>query len=395
MAMWIKQSTSIDVAIGPFLDETDGKTAETGLTLTQPDIRLKKNGGAWAQKNAAQTLSHEEAGWYELTLDATDTNTLGQLVVAVHEAGALPVWREFLVVPANVYDSFVLGTDALDVSLIQWLGSSPNALSSGRIEALVGAMASGVLTAAAIAADAITAAKVASDVSAEIADAVWDEDVDSSHQTAGSAGKKLDDAGGAADPWATAIPGSYGAGTAGERMGRIPNVAAGGNGGLVLADAAGRAKADVERWQAGAPNALISGRIDANSQVVGDKTGYTLTVTPPTAGAIADAVWDEATAGHQTSGTTGRALTDAGGGGGGIAGPGALERTIGVTVGGNPLQGAAIWVATDPDGANVIAGPLITDSFGEVTVLLDAGTYYAWVRLDGYVAIVGQPISVS
>ena len=52
----------MDLPIGPFVAATDGGTAEVALTLTQPDIRLKKNGGAWAQKNAAQTLSHEENG---------------------------------------------------------------------------------------------------------------------------------------------------------------------------------------------------------------------------------------------------------------------------------------------------------------------------------------------
>ena len=36
-----------------------------------------------------------------------------------------------------------------------------------------------------------------------------------------------------------------------------------------------------------------------------DKTGYSLTVTPPTAAAVADAVWDEATSGHTTAGTYG------------------------------------------------------------------------------------------
>ena len=41
----LKQSTSIDLPIGPFVDATDGVTAETALTLTQPDIRLKKGGG--------------------------------------------------------------------------------------------------------------------------------------------------------------------------------------------------------------------------------------------------------------------------------------------------------------------------------------------------------------
>lgn len=121
---FLKQSTSVDLPIGPFLDETDGKTAETGLTLTQPDIRLKKNGGAWAQKNAAQTLSHEENGWYEVTLDATDTGTLGCLQVAVHESGALPVWHEFMVLPAMIYDSLVAGTDVLDASVTQWTGTA-------------------------------------------------------------------------------------------------------------------------------------------------------------------------------------------------------------------------------------------------------------------------------
>jgi hypothetical protein len=123
MAIWLKQSTSVDLPIGPFVDATDGVTAETGLTLTQPDIRLKKNAGNWAQKNAAQTLSHEENGWYEVTLDATDTDTLGQLKLAVNESGALPVWADFTVVPANVWDS-LFGSDKLQVDVAEWLGTA-------------------------------------------------------------------------------------------------------------------------------------------------------------------------------------------------------------------------------------------------------------------------------
>lgn len=116
MPRWLRQSTSVDVPIGPFVDATDGVTPETALTLTQPDIRLKKNGGAWAQKAAAQTLSHEENGFYEVTLDATDTDTRGLLRLAVLEAGAAPVWEDFLVVPANVYDALIAGTDWLPVT---------------------------------------------------------------------------------------------------------------------------------------------------------------------------------------------------------------------------------------------------------------------------------------
>lgn len=108
----LRQSTSIDLPIGPFVDATDGVTAETALTITQPDIRLKKGGGAWAQKNAAQTLSHEENGFYEVTLDATDTNTLGPMRLAVFETGAAPVFEDFMVVTAEWYDA-KYGTDLL------------------------------------------------------------------------------------------------------------------------------------------------------------------------------------------------------------------------------------------------------------------------------------------
>jgi len=132
MTIFLKQSTSVDIGIGPFVDETDGKTAETALTLTQPDIRLKKNGGNWAQKNAAQTLSHEENGWYEVTLDATDTNTLGVMQLAVHESGALPVFMSFHVVTANIWDS-LFSTDVLDVSVVQFGGSNLTA-TGGRPE---------------------------------------------------------------------------------------------------------------------------------------------------------------------------------------------------------------------------------------------------------------------
>lgn len=119
MACFLKQSTAVDVMLGPFLDETTGKDIEGGLTITQPDIRLSKNGGTFAQKSAAQTLTHGENGWYPANLSTTDTNTLGTLLVAVHESGALPVWREFLVVPTNVYDSF-FSTDFLQVDAVSF-----------------------------------------------------------------------------------------------------------------------------------------------------------------------------------------------------------------------------------------------------------------------------------
>lgn len=119
----LKQSTAITVKLGPFVDETDGYTAETALTIGQADIRLSKNGGDFAQTNDATGATHDESGWYGLPLDSTDTGTLGRLTVYVHESGARPVWREFMVVPANVYDSFISGSDYLQTDVQEIEGS--------------------------------------------------------------------------------------------------------------------------------------------------------------------------------------------------------------------------------------------------------------------------------
>lgn len=114
---YLKQSTAVTLKFGPFVDETDGKTAETALTLSQADFRLSKNGGDFAQKNEATSGTHDEIGYYDVPLNTTDTNTLGSLLVAVHESGALPVWREYTVLAANVYDSLIGGGDLLDTNI--------------------------------------------------------------------------------------------------------------------------------------------------------------------------------------------------------------------------------------------------------------------------------------
>ncbi len=119
----LKQSTATTLRFGPFVDDSDGKTAETGLTISQADIRLSKAGGDFAQTHDSSGATHDENGWYSLQLDATDTNTLGLLTVAIAESGALPVWEHFTVVPSNVYDSLVGNSDKLQVDATQVEGS--------------------------------------------------------------------------------------------------------------------------------------------------------------------------------------------------------------------------------------------------------------------------------
>jgi len=124
MTQLLKQSTGFTFRIGPFVDATDGVTAETGLTIAQADMQISKAGGAFAQTSASPTTTHDADGWYQCPLTATDTGTVGALTVQVVVSGALPVWKDFMVLPANVYDSLVAGTDLLDANVAQWLGTA-------------------------------------------------------------------------------------------------------------------------------------------------------------------------------------------------------------------------------------------------------------------------------
>jgi hypothetical protein len=111
----LKQSTAATLVLGPFVDNLDGFTAETALSIAQADVRLSKNAGTFAQKGDTTAATHMENGYYSVPLSTTDTGTLGRLTIAVNKTGALPVFMHVTVVPANVYDSIVAGTNFLKV----------------------------------------------------------------------------------------------------------------------------------------------------------------------------------------------------------------------------------------------------------------------------------------
>lgn len=129
---WLKQSTAATIKIGPCLDP-DG-VEYTGLVIG--DIEIDKN-GTEAAMAAAATLTHEANGHYELVLTTGNTDTLGRLRIYCNKATYQFPPVECLVLPANTYDSLVAGSDVLDVSLIQWLGTAPLALSSQQVQAIV------------------------------------------------------------------------------------------------------------------------------------------------------------------------------------------------------------------------------------------------------------------
>jgi hypothetical protein len=126
---YLRQSTaSQSVLIGPFVDSSNGVDAETSLTINASDIRLSANGGNMVAKNNLGG-THDEAGWYTITLDATDTATVGRLQLSVAVSGALPVFAEFQVLEEAVYDAlFASGaTGLLPANVTQVAGQTASA----------------------------------------------------------------------------------------------------------------------------------------------------------------------------------------------------------------------------------------------------------------------------
>jgi hypothetical protein len=85
------------------LDDTDLKTPEVSLTINNTDIKLSKNGAAAVDKNSGGG-THIVNGNYAITLDATDTDTQGELHISVLVSGAVVVVAKFTVLTASVYD---------------------------------------------------------------------------------------------------------------------------------------------------------------------------------------------------------------------------------------------------------------------------------------------------
>ena len=209
MAMVLKQSTAVDVLIGPFVDLTDGASAENSES---PAVKLSKNGGALAAKNDATTPSLSADGYYICDLNATDTNTVGTLVLTVAaSATALPVRHEFQVVAANVYDSLYAasGTDTLQVETTTNSDKTGYSISGTKttLDALNDIAATDIVSGGAITTSSGAVSNVTTvanmrgtdgaytgtpPTAAAIADAVLDE-VLSGHTTAGTLGKAVAD----------------------------------------------------------------------------------------------------------------------------------------------------------------------------------------------------------
>src|SRR5690242_909389 len=130
---FLRSNTAIRLTVGPFLDKTDGVTPETALTVTSckltlmvddanvPTLVLDTAPTASGGANDMVHVTGDDAGFYDLELAAANLNYVGRAMLAITDAAThCPVFHEFMILPAQVYDSLVLGSDLLDVNAAKW-----------------------------------------------------------------------------------------------------------------------------------------------------------------------------------------------------------------------------------------------------------------------------------
>ena len=102
MAVDLIRNSAVTVRVGPFVDATTAVAPETGVDVaTADEAELLKANGAATVSLASHTWAAvaNADGYYDLSLTATDTNTRGELIVAVNDDTVCrPVCMRFNVV---------------------------------------------------------------------------------------------------------------------------------------------------------------------------------------------------------------------------------------------------------------------------------------------------------
>ena len=135
---YLRTNTATRITVGPFLDKTDGITPEVALTVTSEKLTFVVDTAgvptlildtapttAGVGVNDMVHITGDDSGYYDLELAAANVNYLGRAMLSLNDlATHLPVFHEFMILPAVIYDAMILGTDLFDVSMTQILGTA-------------------------------------------------------------------------------------------------------------------------------------------------------------------------------------------------------------------------------------------------------------------------------
>lgn len=111
--MWAKHSTAATLIVGPILDSAGAEYASAVIG----DLSISKNGGTLTALAAAATLTHIANGQYTLVMTTGNLDTLGRLQITCNKSTYQMPPVGLNIVPADRYDSLVLGTDRFDANV--------------------------------------------------------------------------------------------------------------------------------------------------------------------------------------------------------------------------------------------------------------------------------------
>ena len=181
----IQQSTTAYPLVFLMVLSSDHITGATGLS---PTVTISKSGGAFASPSGA--VSELANGWYKVAGSATDTSTLGPLILHATAATADPTDTTYEVVAYNPQDSVHLGLTSLpntavttNASLLT-SGTGTDQLSVSAGKTLLQATQTGVtIPTVATVTNQLTAAAIAT--------GVWQDATAGDFTASGSIGKSL------------------------------------------------------------------------------------------------------------------------------------------------------------------------------------------------------------
>lgn len=147
---FLRQNTAVIITVGPFYDKTDGVTTKTALTISNERITLTADtddnaaptnildnvtGATSGTSNDLNYITGNDAGMMQLELSAANTNRVGRMYLSITDAANhCPVFHEFEVLPAMVYDSLIAGTDRFDANVTH---VADTAQTAGDVTALI------------------------------------------------------------------------------------------------------------------------------------------------------------------------------------------------------------------------------------------------------------------
>jgi len=431
----LKANTAVRLVVGPLCDKTTG-LAKTGMTVTNMAMNMwheHDDGSAPTKSIDAVSFTASggnndmvelAGGYYDIEITAAQTNiTAGRCGFCIYDDDViLPYFEEWLIVPANVFDS-IMGTDYLDVNATQLGGTSQTGndvgadvndiladtgtdgvlVSSGTGAKQISLDAGKVLLQATqtgvtiptvtdltnlptMPADWVTASGLKTDAVAEIADGVLDEAM-AGHVGAGTLGKAIADT---LEDTGTSIPADLV-----DIENKIDVIATDTTTEIPASITALDGKIDTIDNYIDTEVAAIKAKTDnlpASPAAVGSAMTLTAAydkakddvLTPlATVDGIVDAI--KAKTDNLPSDPADQSLLEAaiaavsGGGTGDTSWTYTLSETD-LT----PIADATVWVTSDEAGASILAYGK-TDASGQVTFLLNSGaTVYVWAKKFGW-----------